>query len=347
MSNHLHNLVLVFLFWLVSIVHAAPCSAAPFRIGVVSPLSGTASASGQSVKNSVLLADEKFDKENRVEFIFEDDQLYPKNTVTAVEKLISKDKVNGLIIFGSATSLAVASIAERNKVPMVALSIVDKVVAGRKYVFKHWVPSQVENALIVKEVKRRGYKKVAIVSTTNDAMLALRDHFIDSKAAQIVYSEDFPREETDFRTPVAKINEANPDAVYNLLWSPQPAIFSRALRAGGCNAPIFGVHNLEDQAQIEASNGALEGAWFVTGDDSQAGEYYSEYQKQFGESPVAGGVNAYDVGKIFIEGAGEADLASHIANLKNFHGAYGTYGASKANDFTIKAKIKLIKAISQ
>ena len=115
---------------------------------------------------------------------------------------------------------------------MIALSIVDRVVSGKKYVFKHWVSSHVENDLVVAEVMRRGYKRVAIVALTNDAMFALRDHFVESTAAEIVYSEDFPKEETDFRTPVARIRESKPDAVYNLLWSPQPAIFARALRAG-------------------------------------------------------------------------------------------------------------------
>ncbi len=82
---------------------------------------------------------------------------------------------------------------------MVALSIVDKVVDGKSYVFKHWVSSRVENDLLTAEVRRRGYKRVAVIASTNDAMLALRDHFTQSNVVEIVYSEDFSRDETDFR----------------------------------------------------------------------------------------------------------------------------------------------------
>jgi hypothetical protein len=32
---------------------------------------------------------------------------------------------------------------------MIALSIVEKVVSGKNYVFKHWVASRVENDLVV------------------------------------------------------------------------------------------------------------------------------------------------------------------------------------------------------
>lgn len=312
------------------------------KIGVIAPFSGAAAASGETVRNSILLAQEKFDSQRTVNFVFEDDQLQPKNTVVSVEKLIAQDRVNGLIVFGSPTSLAVSSIAEKNKVPMVALSIVDKVVAGKSYVFKHWVASRAENELVVAEVQRRGYTRVAVVASTNDAMLALREHFIASKIADIVYSEDFSRDETDFRTAVAKIRIANPDAVYNLLWSPQASLFARALRDGGVIVPMFGVHNLEDPSQIEASGGALNGAWFVTGDDSLAAEYYRDYKARFGAAPVAGGPNAFDVAKMYIEAAKSKNIPDFLRNLNNFHGAYGEYGATGNNDFMIKAAIKSI-----
>ena len=318
------------------------CWAKTIKIGVVAPLSGTAATSGETVRNSILLAQEKFDPKKNVDFIFEDDQLQPKNTVTSVQKLISQDRVDGLIIFGSPTSLAVNSIAEQNKLPMVALSIVDKVVTGKTYVFKHWVPSRIENELVTAEVKRRGYKRIAIIASTNDAMLAMRDHFTDTKIADIVYSENFPRDEIDFRSAVAKIRQAKPDAVYNLLWSPQPSIFAKALREGGYAGPMFGAHNLEDPKQIESSAGSLNGVWFVTGDDDTAADYYHDYKQRFGVSPAAGGPNAFDVAKMYIEAAKSNDIASFVRNLSKFHGAYAEYGATGRNDFMIKAAIKSI-----
>ena len=312
------------------------------KVGVIAPLTGTTASFGVTVQNSVLLAEQKYHSEGIVQFLFEDDQLQPKNTVAAANKLLTEDKVDALIVFGSPTALAVNSIAEQAEKPMIALSIVDKVVEGKKFVMKHWVPARVENALITKEVARLGYKKIAVVTTQNDAMLSLRDAFRDSHVVSLVLDEEFPRDITDFRTIASKIRSLEPDAVYSLLWAPQPGIFARQLREKGYTGPIFGAHNLEDGNERIVSQGALTGAWFVTGDDRGAREYFREYQIKFHSSPTAGGVNAFDVAKMFIDTAKAKDLNAALHELKDFQGANGTYSATPQNDFEISAILKRI-----
>ena len=311
-------------------------------IGVVAPLSGTAHSWGETVKNSVLLASKQFDSAHAVTFLFEDDQLQPKNTVTAVNKLILEDKVDGLIVYGSPTSLAVNSLAEQAKVPMIALSIVDRVVEGKKYVMKHWVPARTENDLISAEVRRHGYKRVAIVTAQNDAMLLLRNLFRESAAAEVVLDEEFPRENTDFRATVARIRSAAPDAVYVLLWSPQPGTFAKQLREQGYTGPIFGSHNLEDANEVKAAGGALEGAWLATGDDRNAIDYLSAYKSAYQSSPTAGGVDGFDVAAMFIAVSQSPDLNAALHGLKGFRGGFGVYGATEHNDFNIPAVLKQV-----
>jgi branched-chain amino acid transport system substrate-binding protein len=313
------------------------------KIGVVLPLTGGASSNGEAIRNSILLAEQEFNSENNVSFIFEDDQLKPSNTVSAVNKLINIDKVQGLIVFGSPTSLAVAPIAEQKKIPMLAMSIVDRVVLNRKYVVKHWVTAIKENELIDQEIKRRNYKTVAIVTTSNDAMLKLRDLFLNSEPPKIVLNEEFANDDLDFRSTISKIKENNPDAVYVLLWAPQPGLFAKILRQSGYQNAIFGVHNLEDPNQVKASDGALNGAWYVSGDDRKANDYYAKYQKQYDSLPANGGINSYDATKLFIEGIKSGDLNNYLHTVKNFKGAYGTYSATGKNDFDIPAALKTIE----
>lgn len=314
-----------------------------FRIGVVAPLTGGSAASGETVRNSILLAAEQFDPDHDVSFLFEDDQLTPKITVTAVTKLIEIDLVQGLIVFGSPTSLAVNGIAESRRVPMLAFSIVDRVVTDKHFVVKHWVSLATENDMVVREVKNHGYRQVAVIATTNDAMLALRDHFVASKAAEVVLNADFPKEENDFRTVISQIRNLNPDAVYFLLWAPQPGLFAKKLREAGYKGSIFGVHNLEDPNEISAAQGALNGAWFVTGDDSHGEMFLEKYRAKFGKTPTAGGLNAFDSAKLMIEGLRSGKLNEYLHTVKNFKGAYGVYGASGNNDFTIGAITKKVE----
>jgi branched-chain amino acid transport system substrate-binding protein len=233
-------------------------------------------------------------------------------------------------------------LAENQRRPMIALSIVDKVVEGKRFVMKHWVPARAENELVLEEAARRGYRRIAVVSTQNDAMLLLRNLVRDAAAFEIALDEEFARDTADFRATCAKIRAAKPDAVYVLLWAPQPGIFARQLRDAGYAGPMFGVHNLEDKAEIRTAHGALNGAWFVSGDDRGASEYLADYESRFREPPTAGGVNAFDSAKMFIEGAGADDLNSYLHGLRNFEGALGRYGATPFNDFQIGAMLKQV-----
>jgi branched-chain amino acid transport system substrate-binding protein len=337
----LFSILLSLLFLLPSkILHAQEVST---KIGVILPLTGGAASNGEAIRNSITLADHEFDTENKVSFVFEDDQLKPSNTVSAFNKLLNIDKVQGVIVFGSPTALAVAPIAEQKQIPMLAMSIVDRVVLNRKYVVKHWVTADKENDLILREVKRKNYKNLAIVTTSNDAMLKLRDLFLNSESPKIILNEEFTNDDLDFRATISKIKKSNPDAVYVLLWAPQPGLFAKMLRQSGYQNAIFGVHNLEDPNQIVASEGSLNGAWYVSGDDRKANDYYVKYQNKYDSLPANGGINSYDAGKLFIEGIKSGDLNNYLHSVKNFEGAYGIYSATGKNDFDIPAALKVIE----
>jgi branched-chain amino acid transport system substrate-binding protein len=313
------------------------------KIGVVAPLTGSAQSSGVSVKNSMTLAKEAFDKSDKVKFLFEDDQFSPVNTVTIVNRLIKQDKIQALVVYGTQTSLAVNSIAETTHIPMVGFSIVDRVVQGKSWVMKHWVPAETENQRLVAEVKKRNYKTIAAVVTINEAMTKLRDLFLQTSGMNLVSNDEMQREETDFRTVATKIVRLNPDAVYSLLWAPQPGIFAKQLRELGYKGEIFGAHNLEDPNEVRVSDGALEGAWFVSADDGGAANFYKQYYKRFAENPSAGGTNGYDVAKMLIGAANSpVPINQYLHELKDFEGVLGKYSATKNNDFSIQAALKKI-----
>lgn len=323
-----------------------PAPNAKFKVGVVVPLTAASSLIGECVRNSVILAKEQLDKENRIEFIFEDDGLQAAKTVPAVQKLIESDKVQALIIYGTPTSLSVNRIAEEHEIPMIGLSIIDKVVQGKSYVVKHWVPSRRLNEKIVGEVKRRGYKKVAIVSALNDAMLALRDHFRESNPVEIIMDEEVPITEMDFRPLAGKIRALKPDAVYILVWPPQPGIFSKTLRRAGYKGAFFGAHNVASMQEVAVSEGSLEGTWFAFGDNSKSGAYIESYKKRFNLEPVIGGQDGYDSAALMIEGIKGGDLNRYLHTVKDFHGSYGVYSATGQNDFDIPATLRTISGNS-
>jgi branched-chain amino acid transport system substrate-binding protein len=331
----------VILLSLATIAYATPqCPHPALRVGAVVPLSAGPVSVGTSIMNGIILADEIHDLNKCVEFIFEDDQFAPKNTVLAVRKLVERDHVQGLIISTSPTALAVNDIAEQYKVPMIALSILQKVVGNRKFVMDHFITVEEETRLVIDEFRRRKYKNVAVVSTLNDAMLTLRDNFISAVSpTPILSNEEFKKDDFDFRTTSAKIAKLNPDSVYILLYPPQTGLFVKELRASGFKNPIFGAHNIEDPHEVEVAHGAMTGMWYVNGDESGF-DFHPTYKKRFGSDASLGGANGYDIAKLFIEASSAEDINQYLHTVKNFRGAFGIYDASGKGNFFIPGVIR-------
>ena len=311
-------------------------------IGVSLPLSVMAVSSGEAVRNSIILADEKYDQAQCVNFIFEDDQLLAKNTLSIVNRFIDLNHIDGLIVYGTPTSLAVGEIVEKNKLPMIALSILGRVVKDKQYIVKHWCAAERLNETVGREVHARGYKSVAIVSTQNEAML--RDLYVQSRTSDVVVDDEYVREATDFRSSILKIIAKKADAVYVLLFPPQTAVFMRQLREQGYKGEAFGVHNIEDPAEVAAAAGAMQGMWLANGDETAGENYRAEYLKRFGRETALGGASGFDAAKLFIEGAHQSgELNSWLHSVKGFHGAFGTYNATPNNDFDFGAVIKVVE----
>ncbi len=313
------------------------------KVGVSLPLTAGAVSSGESVKNSIDLADREFDTANCVEFVFEDDQLLAKNTVANVNKFLDQDSVDALVIYGTPTSLAVASIAEARQVPMLAFSIMPQVVKDRRYVMKHWSSAEVLNQAVVRESELRAYRKVAIVSTQNDAMLGLRDLFRQSRPAAVVLDEEFSRDTFDFRASILKIINSKAEAVYVLLYPPQTSAFFKQLRELKFHNPAFGVHNIEDPQEVEAASGAMLGVWLANGDATRGLNYFVKYRQSYAKPPALGGGNGYDVAKMLIQAAQQKkSINDYLHNLHEFQGSLGVYSATPNNDFDIPAVIKVV-----
>jgi len=312
------------------------------KIGVIAPLSGSISTVGETLKNSVMLADISLDNNDLVEFIFEDDSFSPKNSVTAARKLISQDKVSGIIIFGSSTSLAVAPIAETEKIPTIAMALSEKVALSREYTFRLFFIVDDLAELAAKEAVKLNYQSLAIVTTTQDGMLAMRDKFLTTNKIKLLLNEEVAPEETDFRSTASKIARLNPSAVFLALLPPQPSSFSKQLRQLGYKGELFSGPQIQSLSEVAASNGALQQTWFVTQNDHTAKEFYNNYKQKFGDVSHPDGIYGYEAARLFINGASNKDIFYYLSNLKEFHGIHGKYNYIGANTFASPVTVKRI-----
>lgn len=332
----------VLLFVSICICIASVSAENKIKIGVTLSLSGNLAVWGQALQNGIVLADELYDTENKVEFIFEDDGFVAKNTVAAVKKLIDEDKVDALMVFGSGTSLAAGPIAEENKVPMIAFATDPAVVKDKNFILKHLPSVKTETAAVVEEVAKRNYESLAIITTAQEGVLALRNEFLKYNKVPVVFNEEVLPSETDFKSLAAKISASKASAVYMLLLPPQGGVFARQLRDSAFGGEIFAAHPTEDLKEVESSRGALLGSWLVSLNVIEDESFSLKYQDKFKVAPANYAVNGFDVAKIYIEGAGTKSLIEYLKNLHDFKGAMGTYSVTKDNDFSIPVQIKTI-----
>ena len=317
----------LFTLFLLTIAWPDSLLASPARCGVILPLTGPLASIGSSIKNSMLLSQEKLKSESVVTFIFEDDQFVPRNTVTLVNRLIDLDRVSCLVVFGSTTSLSVVDIVERNALPTIAIAITPKVALSKKYVVRHYILASSQAEKIVGQVNKLGYSDLAILSTQQDAALALREHFLKLWTKKPLLDEQLLPGDTDCRALALKVKTLAPPALMLNLLPPQASICSKQLRQSGYRGDFFSGPFLGNRAEIAAAQGTLDRAWFVSNDDSKASEFYQDYFKRFGNAPEIEATNGYDIIRLIVEGLRSHDLNHYLHTVTNFSGILGQYSA--------------------
>jgi ABC-type branched-subunit amino acid transport system substrate-binding protein len=226
---------------------------------------------------------------------------------------------------------------------MIAISTAPAVSTERTYVMRHILPIETENEVLVQEVRRRGYKKVAVVTTTHEGLLALRKLFQESSPAKIVSDIEIAHQDLDLKTTAATIKQAGPDALYLLTINPQGGMLAKELRRLGFKGDFFSAHQIEIKAEVKLSEGALVGAWFVTGGSGRHA-FFPRYEKRYGEPPTQAAQVGYDIVKMLLQCRSVANLNRCLHELKDFEGSMGRYSAVAGNRYSIPAQIKVITA---
>lgn len=352
MRQFLNPLRLVAIF--LSLFTVCPVQAqspAPLRIGVILPLTGDGASTGAAVRNGMMLALEKLPRAVReqMQIYYEDDALQPKQTLAAYRELRQMKDIQAVVSLSSSTSKSLAPLTDLDQIPQIAIATDPKVVQGRKWVVNFWVTAEEEARLAAAEAVKRGYKRIARISSIHDFPLAMKEHFDKARAGriQIALDEDYAPDNKDFRTYLAKLRQQKDmDAVLMVLMPGQLGVFAKQLRASGINLPMFGIETFEELSEVQASEGALIGQWYVNTDDPNH-LFIDEFKARFPKSSLYGASNGHDI-MLLLGSAVEhgyrttAQVNQYLHTLKDFTGALGAYSASGDNRFTLPAAVKIV-----
>ncbi|OGZ26228.1 MAG: hypothetical protein A3F95_00090 [Candidatus Nealsonbacteria bacterium RIFCSPLOWO2_12_FULL_39_31] len=316
----------------------------PIKIGVILPLTGDASFIGEAAKNSAILAKESFGKtKNTYELVFEDDQADSKKTVSAFRKLVDIDKIRAVGTGFAGPGNAVASLAEQEKIIHFSIASDLNIAKDKPFVFNHWIKPENEAGVYIKEAKKQGLKKIAMIATNQQGIIAIRDALLKEEPDLFILKDElFNPQEKDFRTAVIKAKNEGADAFIMMLLPGQLTSLVKQIKDLNINVPLTSVESFEYDLEAVPM---LEGQWYVTSADPSE-EFTASYKEKYNGLPQPGSAYAYDVIRILItafekEKTNEG-VAKFISEIKDFLGVTGVLSVDSDGNINSKAVIKKI-----
>jgi branched-chain amino acid transport system substrate-binding protein len=327
----------------------------PIKIGYIGPLSGDGASYGETEKNAIELAltelalDSK-SKNPKFEIVYEDGKCNGKDAASAIQKLISVDKVS--IIFGgtcSAETLSMAPIAEQNKVLLLsAFSSNPEITKSGDYIFRN-SPKDTDVAYLDAETIAKKYKKVALVSENTDYSLGVREVMktvFSEKKIEVVADETYTNTGSgvsDFRSILTKIKSSNPEVLYINPGTSAKAggIMVKQARELGITAPIHGNFSLGTPDALGTGGEYMNGV--VISDASNlannGNKVLEAYKNQFGKDPANNLLMGASYDRVIIlkdavlkVGMDVEKIKQYLYGITNFSGTIGEYHFDENGD---------------
>lgn len=320
-------------------------------IGEYASLTGATATFGQSSHNGLMLALEEINQKpvlgRTIRVITEDDRSDASEANTAVQKLISRDKV--VVVIGevaSKRSLAGGSVCQKFAIPMVSPASTNPAVTQiGDYIFRCCFTDDFQGTVgaqfALKEmagIKKEKWGTVAVFTdAANDYSKGLSKAFKDyypNHGGRIVAEESYREGDSDFRSQLSKIKSQNPQAVFLPGYYTDIGKIVRQARELQLDVPFFGGDGWDSSETLKL--GAAADNCFFTNhyspDDPRGPvqEFIQKYKARYNEIPDAMAILGYDAMRVTadaIQRAGKAEpraIRDALAATKDFPGASGT-----------------------
>lgn len=315
--------------------------------GEVGSLTGQEATFGVSSKKGIELAVKEINAAGgllgkKIRVITYDDQGKPTEAAAAATRLIVQDKVHVLLgEVASARSLAMAPIAQANRVPMIThASTNPRVTEGKDYVFRICFIDPFQGTVMAKFAREElKLDKVAVLrDVRNDYSVGLADFFVDSfrkMGGTVVGDQSYSAQDIDFKAQLTALRTLKPQAIFVPGYYTDVGLIARQARELGLNVPLLGGDGWDSAKLYEIGGDALQGSYFSNHyslDDPapRIRQFVAAFEKEFHEGvPDAMGALGYDAVYIAadaIKRAGSLDgakIRDALAQTKDFPGVTG------------------------
>ena len=329
---------------------AKPAGGDKILIGHVASMTGEQATFGDSTDKGIRLAIDEQNakggiKGKKLEVKTLDDQGKPEEAAVAATRLITEDKVALLLgEVASSRSLAMAPIADQNKVTMISPSSTNPKVTKdgdktRPFVFRVCFIDPFQGTVMAKyAIENLKVKGVAVLRDVgNDYSVGLADFFsatLKQLGGNVVTDQSYKAGDQDFKAQLTTIKNKKPQAIFVPGYYTDVALIARQARELGIKVPLLGGDGWDSSKLYEIAQGALDGSAFSNhytheNPAPQIQDFVKKYKEKHGETPDALAAMGYDAAKVAMAAMEKASdltgpkLAEAIAATKGYEAVTG------------------------
>jgi ABC-type branched-subunit amino acid transport system substrate-binding protein len=294
---------------------------AVIKIGTVVATSGPTALLGNSFAKAIQLAKEELkDTTYQYELVIEE-IASPDKAEPAIEKLITTDQVNAVVVGLSMSGQIVKPYVTAAKIPLFCICSVSSV-GDELYTFTTMPLAEDEATRWVAEAKSRGIKSVALLTqdypSINNHVRALRAESAQAGIA-FVHEDRFAATTTDFRAKIAAAKGTAPDVYFVEAFNPALDLLGQQLKdAGVRNLASVVAFSVSEQPEL------FEGGWYT--DSYVSPEFKARLDQRYPTSRLATHMMpyAYDSFNMLVQGfeSGE-EILTYIRGMTEYDGTAG------------------------
>lgn len=333
-------------------------------IGVVLPLTGRLTDSfGKPIQQGFELALNEINTAQpsgaKLKFIIQDEQSTVDGATEAFNKLIHQGGVS--IILGPATSSQAEiafPIAQENQVVAISpTSAARGLSAIGDYVFRVALTTDVLTSHGIETTHAKlGYQRAATMYDETDFFARDADAAVQevlaAKGVEVVATEIFRGEDTDFSEQLTRIQALNPDVIFVSSLPPEKSEILIQGHKLGISAPFI-VRTLT-AANVKAAGAAAEGAmtfvgWGAAVDTPGNQAFVENYNTKFGVEPNNYAARSYATLHILAEAIANAEstdaaaIRDALANIRDFDTILGQFSFDTNGDAVYAPKVLIVK----
>jgi branched-chain amino acid transport system substrate-binding protein len=287
-------------------------------VGFYGSLTGDGASFGISSREGAQLAVDEINNAGgilggrKIRLLVEDDQSKPEEASNAVTKLITQDKVVGVIgEVASRRSLAAGPVCQKYQVPMVSpASTNERVTDIGDYIFRVCFIDPFQGEVLAKfafnDLKAR--KAAVLKDIQQDYSVGLTDSIVKHFTAlggQVTDPVSYSSGDSDFRAILTQVRSQKPDVIFVTGYYPEAAIIARQARELGIKVPLLGGDGWVGQA-LENGREALANSYIsnhYSGDnpDPIVQTFVKSYRAKFNKDPDSIAALGYDAAKVLAD----------------------------------------------